>query len=325
MGLNLFISNSNIIMLKFFKKIMFITLISLVTTLVGVKVFGDFNQYLKTSFLKYPLGGGGHTYSRLSEVENIENIDILFLGSSHSYRGFDTRIFSNYGYSTFNLGTSSQTPIQSKFLLKKYIKQLNPKIIVFDLYHKTSSIKGVESAIDIISNSKNLSCFELKMFLEIGDVEVIKTFIYSFINKSLLKEKFQEETLKKYDKYVKGGFVEKSSVYSKCESGFPKIFENKLSKKQLSAIDDIINICKSNNVKIILVNTPLKKQYNLSYDHNIYFDSLMNSKAEYINFNTLNLSLNDTIHFYDKDHLSQKGVELFNKYFIEKVLGSIKP
>ena len=163
------------------------------------------------------------------------------------------------------------------------------------------------------------------MCLEIMDIEVLKTFIYSYINKSLLKEKFREETLKKYDKYVIGGFVEKSSIYSKYESDFPKIFENELSKKQLSAIDDIINICKSNNVKILLVNTPLNKQYNLSYDHNIYFDSLMSSKAEYINFNRLNLYLNDTIHFYDKDHLSQRGVELFNKFLIEKKLDSIKP
>ena len=131
---------------------------------------------------------------------------------------------------------------------------------------------------------------------------------------------------KKYnDKYIIGGFVEKSTSNLNYKSNFPKISEIGLSKKQLSAIDEIINISKNNNVKIILVNTPLNKQYNLSYEHNNYFDSLMNSKAEYINFNKLNLSLNDTIHFYNQDHLSQKGVELFNKYFIEKVLDSIKP
>jgi len=326
MALNLYISNSDK-MINFFKKIMFISLISLTITLVGLKVFGYINQYLKTSFLKYPAGGYGHTYTRLSEVENIKNIDILFLGSSHSYRGFDTRIFRKYGYNTFNLGTSGQTPIQSKFLLKKHIKQLNPKIIIFDLYHKTSSINGVESAFDIISNTKNMSYFDLKMCIEIKDIEVLKTFLYSYINNTLLKEKIFEETFKKKynDKYIIGGFVEKSTSNLNYKSNFPKISEIGLSKKQLSAIDEIINVSKNNNVKIILVNTPLNKQYNLSYEHNNYFDSLMNSKAEYINFNKLNLSLNDTIHFYDKDHLSQKGVELFNKYFIEKVLDSIKP
>lgn len=98
-------------MIKFFKKIIFITLISIITSLIGLVVFGNINHYLKTPFLKYPIGGTGNSYTRLSEVEDIKNIDILFLGSSHTYRGFDTRIFSKYGYSTFNLGTTSQTPI----------------------------------------------------------------------------------------------------------------------------------------------------------------------------------------------------------------------
>jgi hypothetical protein len=37
-------------------------------------------------------------YSRLSEIKNYKDIDILFLGSSHTYRGFDTRIFLDSGY-----------------------------------------------------------------------------------------------------------------------------------------------------------------------------------------------------------------------------------
>ena len=311
-------------MKKFIKKIIIVFFTSLLTTLVGLLVFGYLNTYLKTSFLKYPIGGYGHTYSRLDEVEDIKNIDILFLGSSHSYRGFDTRIFRKYGYTVFNLGSSSQTPIQTKFLLTKHIKQLNPKIIIFDVFHKTSSNKGVESAIDILSNSKKLSFFELKMCLEIAEIDVFKTLFFSFIKKSVFGEKFQEETLKKYDKYLIGGFVENSSSIN-YKSNFPKISHNKIRKKQLSAIDDLINISKSNNAKIILVNTPLNKKYNLSYKFNNYLDSLMSSKAEYINFNKLNLSLNDTIHFYDKDHLSQRGVELFNKFLIEKKLDSIKP
>jgi len=315
-------------MKKFILKIIFVSLFSICITIVGLLLYGNLNYYLKTSFLKYPIGGYGHTYSRLDEVEHVKNIDILFLGSSHTYRGFDTRIFRNFGYNVFNLGSSAQTPIQTKYLLKKHIKQLNPKIIIFDVYHKTLSSKGVESAIDIISNTKNLSLYELKMSLEICDIDVFKTFCFAVVKKFFFQEDYFEKTYKIHDndKYVIGGFVEKLAfVDHKFQSVFPKIPENQLSKKQLSAIDEIINISKSNNAEIILVNTPLNKQYNTSYEFNNYFDSLMNTKTEYINFNNLNLSLNDTIHFYDKDHLSQKGVELFNKFLIEKKLNFSKP
>ena len=314
-------------MKKFILKSLFASVFSLIISFAGIFVYGNINYLLKTSYLKYPIGGYGHTYSRLSEVENIKNIDILFLGSSHTYRGFDPRIFKKYGYNIFNLGTSSQTPIQSKLLLKKHIHRLNPKIIFFDVYHVTSSIDGVESSLDIVSNTKNLSFYEFKHLFELNDLELFKTFLFSLLN-NIFQENFKEKISKTNysDKYIAGGFVEKSpSNKYNDQLEFPEISINKISKKQLGAIDDIINISKSHNTKIILVNTPLKKLYNSSYQFNNYFDSLMNSKSEYINFNKLNLMLNDTIHFYGKDHLSQLGVQEFNKFFIEKKLDSIKP
>ena len=50
------------------------------------------------SNINYRIGSSGHMYSRLLEVKSYGRVDLLFLGSSHTYRGFDTRIFSKYGY-----------------------------------------------------------------------------------------------------------------------------------------------------------------------------------------------------------------------------------
>jgi hypothetical protein len=81
-------------------------------------------------------GGYGYAYSRLEEVKNYSNIDILFIGSSHAYRGFDPRIFEKNGLKTFNLGTSAQTPLQTEILLNRYLEKLNPKMIIYDVYPK---------------------------------------------------------------------------------------------------------------------------------------------------------------------------------------------
>src|SRR5689334_14184152 len=69
--------------------------------------------------LNYRLGAYGHLFTRVKEIDSVKKVDILFLGSSHSYRGFDPRIFKQYGLTSFNLGSSSQTPIQAKILLEK--------------------------------------------------------------------------------------------------------------------------------------------------------------------------------------------------------------
>ena len=69
-------------------------------------------------------------YFSIDEAKEVKNVDILILGSSHSYLGIDTRTFNNIGYSAFNLGTTAQTPIQTELLLNRYLNSINPKIIV---------------------------------------------------------------------------------------------------------------------------------------------------------------------------------------------------
>src|SRR5438477_3987320 len=65
-------------------------------------------------------GGIGHTLQRLREVESVGSVDILFIGSSHAYRGFDPRLFAETGLTSFNLGSKAQSPLNSYFLLKHY-------------------------------------------------------------------------------------------------------------------------------------------------------------------------------------------------------------
>ena len=73
---------------------------------------------------------GGHTFQSFNDFEKENNIDILFLGSSHAYRGFDPRIFKKYGYTTYNLGTSGQSLESSKLVYENYISTKNVKIIL---------------------------------------------------------------------------------------------------------------------------------------------------------------------------------------------------
>ena len=73
------------------------------------------------SFIKqnvnYKKGAPGYLYSRIKEIRTAKNTDLLFLGSSKAYRGFDPRIFEAAGYRSFNLGSSNQTPIQTYLLV----------------------------------------------------------------------------------------------------------------------------------------------------------------------------------------------------------------
>lgn len=122
-----------------------------------------------TPNLRYVAGGYGHMHTRLQEVKTLDSIDILFLGSSHAYRGFDPRIFGDAGYTVFNLGSSAQTPEQTLVLLRKYLPQLHPNMVIFEVYPATFANSGVESSLDLISNSRP-DFLTLQMAFSINDI-----------------------------------------------------------------------------------------------------------------------------------------------------------
>ena len=64
------------------------------------------------------IGSDSFLYQRVREADTTANVNILVLGASHAYRGIDPRVFTEKGYRLFNLGSSSQTPLQTQILLK---------------------------------------------------------------------------------------------------------------------------------------------------------------------------------------------------------------
>lgn len=274
-------------------------------------------QYAPSSFkpnLNYPRGSWGHLYSRLMDIKNVGKVDILFLGSSLAYRGFDPRIFEASGITSFNLGSSAQTPIQAQVLLKRYLRQVKPKLIIYEVEPETFSIDGVESALDIIANDKN-DLNSIKMAFEINHIKVYNTLIYAFIREGFnLNSSYKEPIIKGEDKYISGGFVEKENRFYKQVKYQTKNWN--YNENQFIAFNEIINLLKDNRIELIIVNAPITPSLYRSYVNNNVFDSLMSSYSDYYNFNEI-LKLNDSLHFNDAYHLNQNGVELFNYKLIE--------
>lgn len=252
-------------------------------------------------------------FNRLSEVKDIDKLDILFLGSSHTYRGFDTRIFNKNGLKTFNLGSSAQSPIQTKALINRYLDRLEPKLVVFEVYPPTLSIDGVESSLDIISNDDN-DLHSYQMAIEINKIRTYNTLLYATIRDVLnLDDAFSYPTKQGEDTYISGGYVEKEISYFKTQN-YPNK-EITLNNKQVSAFENILETLRHKEIEYILVYAPISKNLYSSYTNNKYYDSLMSSYGNYYNFNKI-MRLNDSLHFYDPNHLNQLGVELFNNELI---------
>lgn len=275
----------------------------------GVEFMPD---YLRPN-LKYRAGSEGHTSERLKEVKTMDDLDILFIGSSHAYRGFDTRIFEKNGLRVFNLGTSAQTPEQTMVLLNRYLDQLNPRLIIYEVYPRVFTNDGAESALDIIRNDAN-DIHSLRMALKINNSKVYNTLLYAVMQQALNSHNTRSKPVQnKKETYIRGGYTGREMTYFK-DSVYPA-GHWRFRKQNFAAFKKVLLLLKQKSKKLMLVYTPVTAGFNKSFSNNDEFDSIMHRSGYYINFNT-RMVLNDSLHFMDEHHLNQRGVEIFNDSLI---------
>jgi len=319
MRIHLYTSNfkTEIKMKTFIKKIIVFILVFITSYVVLICMWGDFAPSFLKKNLNYPLGSYGFMFSRMKEIKSTNNIEILFLGSSHTYRGFDSRIFKKAGFVTFNMGSSNQSPFQTELLLKRYLKKVNPRIIIYEISPDALSTDGVESTLDVFANDKN-DLYSICLLFKQMNVKVCNTFIYAIYKDVFsLNDEYNESIIKEDDLYVKGGFVQKELKFFKninyCRNNI------KINESQFKSFEKIINLIKSNKINLFLIQAPITKSLYMSRIDNKRFDEKIKKYGNYFNFNELFL-FDDSLDFYDSEHLNQKGVEKFNKLIIENII-----
>ena len=176
-------------MKRFLLRLLFYVCVYVILHVVVVCAVGPFVTFYRPE-------SGGHLFSRTKEIPNYKNPDVLFLGSSHAYRGFDPRVFDQAGIASFNLGSSSQT--------------LQPKFIVFDVFPIVFQLDGIESTADLIS-CDHIDASICKMAFKSGNVKVINTLIYGLYQEYVrdIRNTLNERIIIDGDQYVPGGYVER--------------------------------------------------------------------------------------------------------------------
>lgn len=304
----------------FIKKCLLFILVLLLLFPVYFYIWGEFipQIFRNASNVRYIDESHDFMRLRIQEAKTISDIDILVLGSSHAYRGFDPRIFSTHGLEMFNFGSSSQSPLQTEVLLKRYYHSLNPKIVIFEIYPSVFTGDGVESSIGLLS-SDIIDRHALQMAFKIDNLMTYNTLFLSLLKNTLNKQspsinsnKYETHT------YVEGGYVERDKLYY-YEPEFISSSQWELNASQWQAFERCLKIIESNGAQIFLVYAPITNSLYTSKTNN---DEFLKRMATYgyplYDFNTI-INLDDTLHFYDSNHLNQKGVEVFNHSLISEL------
>ena len=297
----------------------------------------------------YLLMDDSQSYTRLTMHELYERadageeIDTLFLGSSHCYRAYDPELYEELtGRTAYNLGSSSQNYDTSYYLLREAARLYDLKTVYLDMYYKFLFMDSEDRDLvqaNIISDYMRPSLNKLSFLLttteaknytnrffpfrrswqELGD--------FAYVRENLAKK--QAESYRKYepvtveaDQYAGRGFVWSDARLDVDAITWWDNFGKVADDMQLdttypvSYIEKIVSFCREHDIRLVFVTAPSLNQYLEAigpYESaHAYVQKLAERfGVEYLDFNLakteyLELTADDYI---DVDHLNGTGAE----------------
>jgi len=196
--------------------------------------------------------------------EKNDTVDVVIIGSSHSYRGFiPMKLWVDLGYSAYNLSTANQPYIGSYYLMKEAIATQHPKVIIFEPYSARRKKKyGAEEP----ASMHRVTDFALLNLHKISfwwtdlrhDYDLEDSLTYLF---PLLSYHGRWNNLHRNDLYTsvnvtshKGGIPEVAHAPQKAPAAYKPGAMSEISSFYLQKM---IDLCKDNNVQLIGIPTPI--------------------------------------------------------------------
>lgn len=297
-------------------------------------------NYLLTNY------NGHYTYKMLEEMYNCkENIEVLFLGSSHTYRSYDPVIATDIlGKRTFNAGSSSQLLDHSYYMLKEVAKTNNIHTVYLDTYFSVASADtskdqwSVYILTDYMKNSINKFDF---LYASGGLTTVFNGYISARRNientnipdnlssRNIVLEDYSTVTFEN-EEYRGDGFVYSYETLDIVNMPLKINSESELNKTPISKFSyyylmKIIEFCEEKNIELVLVDQPMPREFLNSingYDSYVhYMYKLANEyNIKYLNFNCYQEPTGLSIYDYkDWDHLNGHGAEIYTTLFCNTI------
>ncbi len=253
-----------------------------------------------------------------------DEYDVVFCGSSHSYCSFNPLvIYEQTGLNSYVTATQKQPFWATYYYIKEAINRQHPAIIVLDCYMASKNDDYTDDATNYtfcddfplgINKLKlvNVSAPQEKRF------DLLVRFTKYHSRWSELDSDdfgFRPEKLKDW---LNGYCMLTSTnpnVLAPSSGGFDGTIP--LSEKNEEWLINIINLCRENSVRLLIVKTPS----NETAEERGYYNSVEKiaeeNGIEYINFNDLytQIGLDMSRDFFDGAHLNCFGADKFSRYF----------
>lgn len=310
-------------------------------------------------FLRFILVDDTESYTRIMmhELYNPEeNIDILFVGSSHCYFSFVPTITDEiFGKNTFNAGSSSQGLDASYELIREANKDNDLEQVYLELYHRMgmsgeNKDRTLMMGTNIISDYMKPSLRKWMFLLRASSKEhYVNSFIVARRDwEKLFEPEYIKELVKKklsddYQNYeytyvTDAGAAYQGKGYVTNNGAAPEyyyfqcwpIYAEGVAKDWQKSLMQIIEYCEKEEIELTLVSAPMPNfalagmgNYD-DYPKKVY-EIIEGTGVKYYDFNFCKEEYipNTSSIFRDSDHLNTEGAELFSTVFAQFFTGQI--
>lgn len=293
-------------MKNFLKSIIFLIILFLSFQYYEEKIFKKFDALVEYSYYKIPKN----------------SIDLLFVGSSHSYCTFNSRLFDHYlKCNSLNLGTDAQSlPITYSAILE-ILKRQNPKVIVIEVYPigRRTGTPALRPHLDTMNFSINkLRLIKNSFPITKWGNHLNNTFYYHSRWKEFNNLRSEEKEYGNLGERIsnKGftgynwDFIRNSLTYDIYEKEYKKKFDNSsfITEDSLKLLENIFKVCKKKGIKIILTSPPIVGDHDtLAILYTSSLKKLMNKyEIDSIDFNEGKIKY-EKLDFLDNGHVSLAG------------------
>lgn len=266
-----------------------------------------------------------------------DSLDILFLGSSHAYRSFDPQLMDSlWGISSFNLGSSGQTPLTSLHVLRNAILHQRPRMVVMELYFYTfmevdQLNNGGNNWLEMRPSSAKWQFlwqgFDLYEMLALTVLPVLRR--KNAVPYILRKYLRGDDHLDHAGQYAGRGYVSRVDRISAERLQSPDLYdqldlpENWALAKHEAALRDLVAFCRKEGIALRFISSPMpritvqKMKDQARID--LYLEKFSAKLGVPYRNDTQNpeLGLQDTLHFFDNNHLNVAGVRIWNQHLQE--------
>lgn len=257
---------------------------------------------------------GGNSYQKFSEFDPQDRYDLVFIGSSHAYRGYDPALFEQRGHHAFNLGTSAQSPMNSYHIIASLLDSANCGLLLFDTYEVALEIDGLESTADLVQNISSDRA-AIGMALALHDPRAVNMLTLRWMRRNS-PPMYVDST------YLPGGSALRTDSV-KGEVHYLTGRPLEMRAMQQRYLECCIEHCHRAGIPMVLVSHPYPTKadrarhaafmtwlrdvarphdvpvYDFAFDHG--------------------LPLDDEDHFYDHNHLNRAGLEIYDRFVIDRL------